>query len=106
MFNGPEYDPEQDEERLRNQYRRIFNLMKDRQWRTYKEIKRTTGDPESSISAQLRHMRKKRFGSHTVNRRARGDRSDGLFEYQLIPNEASDADPWIPGPQESFQFDD
>ena len=41
------------------------------------------GDPEASASAQLRHLRKPRFGSHTVEKRNRGAREFGLWEYRL-----------------------
>ncbi len=83
-FNGPEYDPQFDRERLTGQILRIFTVMADAGWRTLAEIEGITGDPQASISAQLRHLRKDRFGAHTINRRARGDREDGLFEYQLL----------------------
>jgi hypothetical protein len=82
-FNGPEYKPELDQRRLSGQVERIFNLMKDGKWRSLHEIESITNDPAASISAQLRHLRKKRFGSHTVNRRRR-KKDGGLFEYQLI----------------------
>jgi hypothetical protein len=82
-FNGPAYDPSSDNARLTGQILRIFDLMKDGQWRTLSEINRATGDPQASISAQLRHLRKKRFGSHTVDRRSRGERESGLYEYKL-----------------------
>jgi hypothetical protein len=83
VFDGDDYQPERDDERLTTQYDRIFAAMKDTQWRTLSELERITGDPEASISAQIRHMRKKRFGSHTVNKRYMGN---GLYEYQLIVN--------------------
>ena len=82
-FNGSDYVPEKDDVRLRGQIARVYELMKDGQWRTLAEIAEDTGDPPASISAQLRHLRKKRFGEHTVNKRARGEREAGLFEYQL-----------------------
>lgn len=85
-FNGPDYNPQYDKVRLTGQILRVFNCMKDGKWRTFKEIKNITGDPEPSISAQLRHLRKFKFGMHTINKRPRGDRSKGLFEYQLIVN--------------------
>jgi hypothetical protein len=88
-FNGPAYEPEYDHARLTGQLLRIWTTMKDRRWRTLHEIALATGDPESSISAQLRHLRKPRFGSHTVERRARGDRAAGLHEYRLIPTLAN-----------------
>lgn len=76
-----------DAERLTGQIKRIFELVKDGRWRTLDEIAKATGDPHASISAQLRHLRKKRFGSHTVNKQHRGHKSLGLYEYQLIVNE-------------------
>ncbi len=85
-FNGPDYDPEQDDIRLTGQIERIFNLMQDGRWRTLGEIADATGDPPASVSAQLRHLRKDRFGAHTVEKRHRGERSDGLWEYRLIVN--------------------
>lgn len=84
-FNGATYDWRYDNARLTRQYYRIFRLMKDSKWRTLTEISWYTGDPPASISAQLRHMRKERFGSHTVNKRVHGDRYNGLYEYQLVP---------------------
>lgn len=79
-FDGPEYVPARDQARLAGQILRVFNLMRDGRFRTLREIAQATGDPESSISAQLRHLRKPRFGAHTVNRR---HVDNGLFEYQL-----------------------
>ena len=83
-FDGSDYDPKKDNKRLTGQILRIYEVMKDGKWRTLGEIEAQTGDPQSSISAQLRHLRKQRFGSHTVNKRPRGKRENGLFEYQLI----------------------
>ena len=83
MFDGPAYIPERDDIRLTGQLRRIFNLMSDGKWRTLRQISSETGDPEASISAQLRHLRKPRFGSHEVNRMSLGE---GLHYYQLIVN--------------------
>lgn len=82
LFDGDDYVPYRDNERLSSQCHRIFGLMKDREWRSLSEIERITGDPQASISAQLRHFRKPRFGLHTVDRR-RGD--DSLYEYRLLP---------------------
>lgn len=82
-YNGPEYVPERDHERLKSQTERIFDLMRDGQWRTLPEIARLTRDPPASISAQLRHLRKPRFGAHTIERRSR---KGALFEYRLIVN--------------------
>jgi hypothetical protein len=54
--------------------------MRDGEWRSLAEIERSTGDPPASVSAQLRHMRKPRFGAHIVSKRYAGD---GLFLYRL-----------------------
>ena len=86
FFDGPDYDPKFDKDRLTGQIQRVFDLMQDGRWRTLSEIEEMSRDPQASISAQLRHLRKKRFGSHTVNKRPRGERETGLFEYQLIVN--------------------
>ncbi len=82
-FNGPEYKTAADHERLSTQLGRVKACMLDGQWRTLSEIERITKDPASSISAQLRHLRKERFGSYTVERRPRGNRDAGLFEYRV-----------------------
>jgi hypothetical protein len=83
-FNGPDYVPDRDNTRLTYQQSRIIDCMKDGVWRTLGEISSSVGAPEASVSAQLRHLRKPRFGSHTVNKRYIGQ---GLFEYQLEVND-------------------
>ena len=93
-FNGPDYEPEYDLYRLTGQILRIFNCMKDGKWRTFDEIKIITGDPQASISAQLRHLRKERFGEHTIEKRSRGNRLVGLFEYKLIINKKKEIWEW------------
>ncbi len=82
-FNGSDYVPELDNKRLTKQHIRIRDLMLDGKWRTLAEISDTTKDPEASVSAQLRHLRKERFGSWVLEKRVRGDRTNGLFEYKL-----------------------
>lgn len=82
-FNGPVYESEFDHARLTSQIRRVFEYVYDGNWRTLHEIAEATGDPPASVSAQLRHLRKKRFGSFIINKRARGERRNGLWEYQL-----------------------
>ena len=85
-FDGPAYEPEHDQVRLTGQCLRVFNCMRDGRWRTLSEIEAITGDPQASISAQLRHLRKDRFGGHEVERQRRGDQSAGLHEYRLLVN--------------------
>jgi hypothetical protein len=83
-FDGPAYEPAADQARLTGQIRRVYAAMAGGAWRTLAEISAITGDPEASISAQLRHLRKDRFGACTVEKRSRGDRAIGLWEYRLL----------------------
>src|SRR6185295_2358510 len=80
QFNGASYAPKLDDQRLRGQIARVYEAMKDEQWRTLSEIEALTNDPPASISAQLRHLRKERFGGFKIEKRARGKRENGLFE--------------------------
>jgi len=86
-FDGPNYDPALDQDRLTKQMGRVYDLMFDRKWRTLSEIEYKTGDPQASISARLRDLRKPRFGGYTVDRRRRGTKTRGLFEYRLSKGE-------------------
>lgn len=66
-------------------------------WLTLEELARLTHYPPASISAQLRHLRKPRFGAYAVVKRSRtanpGMRGDGfgtLWEYsvgQAVPEQ-------------------
>ena len=88
LFDGPAYDADRDQARLTGQCLRVFAAMADQRWYTISELERMLpGDSSNSITAQFRHLRKDRFGAHTVNRR---HISNGLFEYQLIPAEGFD----------------
>ena len=82
-FDGPVYERQHDKRRLTGQILRVYGCMKDGRWRTLREIEQLTNDPAASISAQLRHLRKEKFGRHTVNKRHRGERKQGIWEYQL-----------------------
>lgn len=85
------YDPDLDAPRLTKQMQRVFDLMADGRWRTLREISQATGDPEASVSAQLRHLRHgRRFGQerwtprYPVERRRRGNPGAGLWEYRVL----------------------
>lgn len=90
-FNGSDYTPEQDFERLTKQHFIIKTVMSDACWRTLKEIAQLTNYPEASISAQLRHLRKERFGNYIIEKRSRGERSKGLFEYRMAGSNVDSA---------------
>ncbi len=81
MFNGDDYIPARDEIRLSGQLRKIFALMQDGQRRTLENISALTGEPPASVSAQLRHLRKPRFGGYRVNKYHMGA---GLYEYEVL----------------------
>ncbi len=86
-FDGVTYEAKFDSSRLRGEMKRVYEVMAGQYytfWLTLREISRITGDPEASISARLRDLRKAKFGSHTVNRRRRGEASRGIWEYQLL----------------------
>lgn len=82
-FAGSDYERRFDHERLAGQMRRVYNLMLDHEWRTVQEICDVTHDPGPSVLAQLGHLRKQRFGAHLVEKRPRGDRIHGLWEYRM-----------------------
>ena len=82
-FDGETFEPRLDLARLGGQMKRVYLVMADGAWRTLEEISVVIGAPEASISARLRDLRKERFGSHTIERRRRGEASKGLFEYRL-----------------------
>ena len=94
-FDGPVYDPALDRDRLTGQMQRIRQVLLAAaflgDWLTLSEIHDRTSDPEASISAQIRHLRKPRFGSHRIDKRRRGKGSTGLWEYRMEePSGASD----------------
>lgn len=81
IFDGDDYQPDRDNDRLAKQLDDIMRVILDGNWYTLSELSAITGHPPASISAQLRHLRKKRFGSWTVERRYCGS---GLYEYRLV----------------------
>lgn len=80
---GPAYSEALDGERIAKQFDRILALMLDGQWRTLGQIETATGYPRSSISAQLRHTKKRRFGSYRVEKQ-RTDLHPGLWLYRVL----------------------
>ncbi len=77
---GSTFNQEMDSERLLKQSGRVFEFVKSGRWLTLREISDATGDPEASVSARLRDLR--RLGL-TVHRRRRGDAKRGLHEYSV-----------------------
>lgn len=79
QFDGPSLT-DADHERLGKQLARIFEVISDHEWRTPEQLEDATGYRWASISAQLRHLRKPRFGSHVIEREHVGG---GLYRYRL-----------------------
>lgn len=79
--DGQTYDHARDGARLAGQHARVLAFMRDERWHTLAEIALHTRDPESSVSARLRDLRKPKFGGHTVEREFV---KDGLHRYRLV----------------------
>jgi hypothetical protein len=86
--DGVTYEASRDGIRLNRQARVVAGVMKDGLWRSLREIADQTGQPEASVSARLRDLRKARFGGSTVERRRRDRPERGIFEYRLLPSPA------------------
>lgn len=77
--------------RLAGQLARVFELMRDGQYRTLTQIATATGCLPTSASSRMRDFRKKRFGSYQVlSRRVEGTQS--LYEYRLVVNATREDD--------------
>jgi hypothetical protein len=92
-FRGAAYVPSLDRARLSVQIERIRSYMLGVEWRTLSEIKAALEVvyapavfPESSISAQLRNLRKQGFSHRLLRRRRGGVRGPGagIWEYLLL----------------------
>ena len=79
-FDGSDYDHEEDHVRLTGQIGRIVSVMRDGGRRTLDEISKLAHAPAASVSAQLRHLRKERFGSHKVHKENLGN---GIWVYWI-----------------------
>ncbi len=80
LFGGDTYDPEQDKDRLLTVLGRVRDVMFDGQWHTLDELVGRCGGSNASVSARIRDLRKKRFGSYIVERRRV---HNGLWAYRL-----------------------
>lgn len=87
-FDGLTYRAELDRQRLSTQMKRVRWLLQHHRtrWWTLGELSQVIGGSEAGISARLRDMRKKRFGSCVIERRRRGDPKAGLHEYRMRPD--------------------
>jgi hypothetical protein len=82
--DGATYEADKDHQRLNAQTLRVWQAMKAGAWWTLRGLADHTGDPEASVSARMRDLRKVQFGSHQVERRRAHEA--GLYEYRLTAN--------------------
>ena len=82
-FDGETYDPDRDRERLESQMRVVksFMLEHEGQFFSSKYLERELCFNWASISARLRDLRKRKFGSYCVMRKYI---DQGLFAYAVI----------------------
>lgn len=79
-FDGETYEPGRDHARLTRQLDMVRDIMEDRDWYTLRELSVGTGQPEASVSARIRDLRKPKFGGHDVERQYVGK---GLWKYRM-----------------------
>ena len=82
QFDGTTYQPARDYARLQSQLGRVYRVLQRGAWLTLPEIAAQTGDPEASISARIRDLRKPKYGGFEVHHRVREGHT-GLWEYRL-----------------------
>ena len=79
-FDGDDYKHRRDSNRLTGQLLRIWDAIKDGEWITLEELAIKSDSPAASASAQLRNLRKERFGSHVIDRERM---NNGGYKYRL-----------------------
>lgn len=84
---GPTYDAKRDGARIGAQRWAVLHTMIGlgghvSAWWTLAELEERTRYPQASISAQLRHLRKKQFGGFVVEKRIRKG-TGATWEYQI-----------------------
>lgn len=79
-FGGDTFDAERDAARLNAQLRRVRDALEGGDWWYLRQLAAATGDPEASVSARIRDLRKPQFGRHLVESEFV---SKGLWRYRL-----------------------
>ena len=85
-FNGSDYNPTLDDGRLGKQMDRVKYVTRSGIPMSLADIAKKTGDPEASVSAQLRHLRKEKHGAHKVDKIHIGH---GIYLYEVTLNDRS-----------------
>ncbi len=89
---GPAFSEQFDGSRLLSKQEKVrdFMLGSNSRFQTLEEIKSSLEAsyrerfPAPSLSAFLRHLRKRQFGRYVLDKRHRGHPSAGLWEYRLL----------------------
>lgn len=82
-FPSEAYDPELDYGRLTAQMRRLWAVIVDGRWHTLAELEQAADGPQGSLSADLRSLRKPKFGGFVVARK-RVTEEGGTWAYRLV----------------------
>ena len=89
-FDGDDYVDSRDRQRLKGQMQRVYNCLNDYRWWTVDDICRVTGDRNgASISAQIRNLRKPKFGAYIIEKE---HKRNGLYAFRMLPQEESNTD--------------
>ena len=83
-FDGDDYVSSRDKPRLTQQIHQVRMYMENNNWLSVKQISDDLNFPEPSVSAQIRNLRKEKFGNRIVERRYQGN---GLYEFKLMPKD-------------------
>lgn len=86
QFDGADYIPRFDQARLKRQIDRVreFMLANRGRWLTVPEIAAALHEPELSVSAQIRNLRKEEHDGWRTPGRRRGDPTRGLYEFTIL----------------------
>ena len=83
-FDGDDYVSRRDKPRLTLQIHQVRMYMENNDWLSVKQISDDLNFPEASVSAQIRNLRKEKFGNRIGERRYQGN---GLYEFKLMPKD-------------------
>ena len=79
-FAGATYNRELDGKRLTTQFEKVKAAMLSGKWYTIRELQEIVGGSETGISARVRDLKKKHFGSYKVeSERLKG----GVWRYRI-----------------------
>jgi biotin operon repressor len=81
-IDGAFYSPSLDEQRLTTQMERVRRELADGRWHTAQYVADRTHAPLTSVSTQIRNLRKKENGGYVIETRRDGD--TGLFLYRMV----------------------